>query len=68
MKKLVLVIRAQEVGPRMNVQKRWSAIQGNASGNYVDTDKHYRNAGGGSPKISKEKIATIVSNVLQLTL
>ena len=45
MKKLVLVIRAQEVGPRMNVQKRWSTVQGNILGNSIDTDKHHRNLG-----------------------
>ena len=53
MKKLVLVIRAQEGGPRMNAslanqsqgQKSGSAVQGDVLGNFVDTDKHYRNRG-----------------------
>ena len=53
MKKLVLVIRAQEGGSRMNVslanQSRgsngWSAVQEDVSGNYVDMDKQYRNIG-----------------------
>ena len=73
MKKLVLVIRAQEGGSRMNVslanQSRgsngWSAVQEDVSGNYVDMDKHYRNIGrGGSPKISKKKTATTALNTL----
>ena len=53
MKKLVLVIRAQEGGLRMNVSlanqsrgsKRWSAVQRDVPGNSIDTDKHYRNIG-----------------------
>ena len=51
MKKLVLVIRAYEGGPMMNVSsanqsrgpKGWSTIQENVLGNSVDTDKYYRN-------------------------
>ena len=55
MRKLVLVMRALEGGPRMNVSlanqsrgsKRWSALLGNVLGNSVGTDKHYRNIGQG---------------------
>ena len=55
MKRLVLVIMAQEGGPRMNVSlanqsrgpKGWSVVQGNVLGNSVDIDKHYRNIGQG---------------------
>ena len=51
MKKLVLVIRAQEGGPRMNAsltkqsrgKKSGSDVQGDVSGNFVDTNKYYRN-------------------------
>ena len=51
MKKLVLVIRAHEGGPRTNVSsanqsrgpKGWFVVKGNVPGNSVDTDKHYRN-------------------------
>ena len=53
MKKLVLVIRAQEGVPRMNASsanqsrglKSGSAIQRDVPGNSVDTDEHYRNIG-----------------------
>jgi len=53
MKKLVLVIRAHEGGPRTNVSsanqsrgpKGWFVVKGNVPGNSVDTDKHYRNIG-----------------------
>ena len=53
MKKLVLVIRAQEGGPRMNAtsanqsrgQKSGSVVQGDVPGNSIDTDKHYKNIG-----------------------
>jgi len=55
MKKLVLVIRAQEGGPRMNASsadqsrcpERWSAILGNVPGNSTSMDKHYKNIGQG---------------------
>ena len=55
MRKLVLVIRAQEGGLRMNASsadqsrgpERWSTILGNVLGNSVGTDKHYRNIGQG---------------------
>ena len=51
MKKLVLVIMAQEGGLRMNASsdnqsrglKRWSAVQGNVLGSSVGMDKHCRN-------------------------
>ena len=51
MKKLVLVIKADKGGPRMNASsvnqswgsKWWSAIQENVPRNFVDMDKHYRN-------------------------
>ena len=65
MKKLVLVIRAQEGGSRMNVslanQSRgsngWSAVQEDVSGNYVDMDKQYRNIGqGGVLKYLRRKL------------
>ena len=53
MKRLVLIIRAQKGEQRMNVSlanqsggpKGWSVVQGNISGNFVDTNKHYRNIG-----------------------
>ena len=55
MKKLVLVIKAQEGGPGMNVSlanqsrgpKGWFAVQGNIPRNFVDMDKHYKNIGHG---------------------
>ena len=65
MKKLVLVIRAQEGGSRMNVslanQSRgsngWSTVQEDVSGNYVDMDKQYRNIGqGGVLKYLRRKL------------
>ena len=65
MKRLVLIIRAHEGGPRMNASsvnksrgpKGWSAVQGNISGNSVDTDKHYRNIGqGGVLKYLRRKL------------
>ena len=65
MKKLVLVIRAQEGGSRMNVslanQSRgsngWSAVQEDVSGNSVDMDKQYRNIGqGGVLKYLRRKL------------
>ena len=77
MRKLVLVIRAQEGGSQMNASfadqnrgpKRWSTILGNVPENSVGTNKHYRNIGqGGVLKISKEKTATTALNALQLTL
>ena len=53
MKKLVLVIRAQEGGLRMNAsstnqsrgQKSGSTVQRDVPGNSVDTNKYYRNMG-----------------------
>ena len=65
MKRLVLVIMAQEGGPRMNVSlanqsrgpKGWSVVQGNVPGNSVDIDKHYRNIGqGGVLKYLRRKL------------
>ena len=65
MRKLVLVMRALEGGPRMNVslanQSRgsngWSAVQEDVSGNYVDMDKQYRNIGqGGVLKYLRRKL------------
>ena len=65
MKRLVLVIMAQEGGPRMNVSlanqsrgpKGWSVVQGNVLGNSVDIDKHYRNIGqGGVLKYLRRKL------------
>ena len=65
MKRLVLVIRAQEGGLRMNVSlanqsrdpKGWSVVQGNVPGNSVDIDKHYRNIGhGGVLKYLRRKL------------
>ena len=65
MKKLVLVIRAQEGGPWMNAsltkqsrgKKSGSAVQGDVSGNYVDMDKQYRNIGqGGVLKYLRRKL------------
>ena len=65
MKKLVLVIRAHNSGPRMNASstnqsqgpKGWSAVQGNVPGNSVDTNKHYRNIGqGGVLKYLRRKL------------
>ena len=48
-----MIIRVQKGEPRMNVSlanqsrgpKGWFAVQENISGNFVDTDKHYRNIG-----------------------
>ena len=77
MKKLVLVIRTQKGGQRMNASstnqsqgsKWWFVIQGNIPGNPIDTDKHYKkHRTDGSPKISKEKATTTLLNALQLTL
>ena len=53
MKRLVLIIRVQKGEQRINVSlanqsrgpKGWFAVQENISGNFVDTDKHYRNIG-----------------------
>ena len=65
MKKLVLVIRAHEGGPRINASsanqsrgpKGRSIVQGNVPGNYVDTNKHYRNIGqGGVLKYLRRKL------------
>ena len=65
MKRLVLVIMAQEGGQRMNVSlanqsrgpKGWSVVQGNVPGNSVDIDKHYRNIGqGGVLKYLRRKL------------
>ena len=65
MKKLVLVIKAHEGGPRINASsanqsrglKGRSVVQGNVSGNSVDTNKHYRNIGqGGVLKYLKRKL------------
>ena len=55
MRKLVLVIRAQESGLRMITSstnksqglERWSAVLGNVPGNSLGTDKHYKNIGHG---------------------
>ena len=41
---------------------------GERSGSSIGTNKHYRNIGQGNPKISKEKVAIITLNILQLTL
>jgi len=65
MRKLVLVIRDQEGGPRMNASladqsrglKRWFAVQGNILENFVGTDKHYKNIGqGGVLKYLRRKL------------
>ena len=55
MRKLVLVIRAQESRPRMITSsadqsqglERWSAVLGNIPENSVGTNKHYKNIGQG---------------------
>ena len=55
MKKLVLVIMAQEGGPRINTssanqgrgQKKWSTIQGNVPGSSIGMNRHCRNIGQG---------------------
>ena len=65
MRKLVLVIRDQEGGSRMNASladqsrdpKRWFAVQGNILENFVGMDKHYRNIGqGGVLKYLRRKL------------
>ena len=65
MKKLVLVIRAQESRPRMNAtsanqsrgQKSGFAVQGDVLRNSIDTNKHYRNIGlGGVLKYLRRKL------------
>ena len=65
MKKLVLVIRAHNSGPRMNASSAnqsqglngWSVVQGNVPGNSADTNKHYRNIGqGGVLKYLRRKL------------
>ena len=65
MKKLVLVIMAQEGGPRMNASsdnqsrglKRWSVVQGNVPGSSIGMDKHCRNIGqGGVLKYLRKKL------------
>ena len=77
MKKLILIIMDQEVGPRMNASlanqnrgpQRWSAVWGNVLRSSVGMNKHCRNKGQrGVLKISKEKAATTALNALQLTL
>ena len=53
MKKLVLVIMAQEGGPRMNAylanqgqgQRKWSTVQGNVPGSFIGRDGHCKNIG-----------------------
>ena len=55
MKKLVLVIMAQEGGPRINTslanqgrgQKNWSTIQGTVQGSSIGMNRHCRNIGQG---------------------
>ena len=65
MKRLVSIIRAHEDVLRMNAflanqsrdSKRWFVVQGNISGNSVDTDKHYKNIGqGGVLKYLRRKL------------
>ena len=49
--------------------KRWSAVQGNVPGNFVGTDKHYRNIGqGGVLKYLRRKLLPPPLNALQLIL
>ena len=53
MKKLVLIIRVHEDGPRMNASsanqsrdpKGWSTTQGNVPGDSINTDKYHRSTG-----------------------
>ena len=75
MKKLILVIVAQEDGPRMNAsstnrgrsQKEWSIVQGNVPGRSVGIKRNGKDVGKGEVlKISKEKTAITALNALQL--
>ena len=77
MKKLVLIIMALEVRLRMNASLanpsrgpwRWSAVWGDVPGSSASADKHCKKQRiEGSPKISKEKVATTALIDLQLTL